>query len=307
MSDHRLVSQNQQRIEATTSAEIPPVGFGTYQTGGYKCYNAVAKALEAGYRHIDTAMAYDNEAAVGRAIDQSSVSREDVFLTTKIKGYTELLEHDRLLEAADGCLERLDTDYIDLLLIHWWNPDVDMEETFAAMDELVDAGKVDHIGVSNFSVDQLKQAMEFTDAPIFTNQIEYHPYWSQPELLSFCQENDIVLTAYSPLAEGRTVDDGTLGEIGSRYGKTPAQVSIRWLIQQENVVTIPKSVTPEYIRENIRVFDFELTDAEMRRITELEGPFWYRQNRQGGEIHKVRGLVGPVVDRVTPDRLVSFA
>lgn len=306
MTNHRLVAQNQQRIEANTNADIPVVGFGTYLTGGYKCYNSVLNALELGYRHIDTAMAYNNEAAVGRAIDQSSVDREDVFLTTKIKGYTELLEHDRLLEAADGCLERLDTDYIDLLLIHWWNPDVEMEETFAAMDELVDSGKVDRIGVSNFSVEQLRQAMEFTDAPIFTNQIEYHPYWGQPEMLNFCQEHDIVLTAYSPLAEGRTVDDGTLAAIGDRYGKTPAQVSIRWLIQQENVVTIPKSVTPTYIQENLQVFDFKLSDAEMERIADLEGPFWYRQNRAGGEIHKLRGVVGPVVDRLTPDRFVSL-
>jgi diketogulonate reductase-like aldo/keto reductase len=246
-------------------------------------------------------MAYENEAVVGRAIEQSSVDRRDVFLTTKIKGYPEFVEPDRLLEAADGCLKRLDTEYIDLLLLHWWNPAADMEAAFTAMNRLVDSGDVRHIGVSNFSVDQLRRAMEVSDAPILTNQVEYHPYWSQDELLEFCRDNGIVLTAYSPLAEGRVVNDDVLSAIGTRHGKSAAQVAIRWLIQQENVVTIPKSVTPSYIRENRSVFDFELSESEMERIGALDGPFWYRENREGGRIHRLRGVVGPAVERIVPD------
>lgn len=290
-------------VDGNNRAEIPPVGFGTYRTGGYECFDAVRDALDAGYRHIDTAMAYENEATVGRAIETSPVAREDVFLTTKLKGYAEFLEYDRVLEATEGCLERLGTDYLDLLLIHWWNPESDMEETFAALDRLVDEGKVNHIGVSNFSVQQLQEAMTVSDAPILTNQVEYHPYWGQDELLRFCQANDVILTAYSPLAEGRLVTDEVLERIGIRYGKSPAQVAIRWLIQQENVVTIPKTVTPSRARENIDVFDFELSDREMHQIAQLEGPLLYRHNREGGLIYRLRGVVGPFAPGPVLDKL----
>lgn len=303
MSERRLSPQKRHQSDTAGRTVIPSVGLGTWQTGGYKTFEAVKTALEHGYRHIDTAMAYENEAVVGRAVQQSSVDRDDVFLTTKIKGYTELLERDRLLEAADGCLSRLDTEYIDLLLLHWWSPEADMAEAFSAMDRLVESGKVRHIGVSNFSIDQLQRAMDVSNAPILTNQVEYHAYWGQDELLDFCQANDITLTAYSPLAEGLVVGDPVLSEIGNRYGKSASQVAIRWLIQQDNVVTIPKSVTPEHIRENLYVFDFELSESEMERIRALEGPFWYRQNRQGGQIHRLRGMVGPAVARVLPEAI----
>ena len=289
--------------ERDEQSVIPQVGFGTYRTGGYECFDAVRDALDVGYRHVDTAMAYENEATVGRAIETSPVDREDVFLTTKIKGYPKFLEYDRLLEAAEGCLTRLGTDYIDLLLIHWWNPESTMEETFGALDRLVDEGKVNHVGVSNFSVEQLRRAMEVSETPVLANQVEYHPYWGQDDLLAFCQANDVVLTAYSPLAEGRVVGDEVLASIGTRYGKSPAQVAIRWLIQQENVVTIPKTVTPSRIRENIDVFDFELSDREMYRIAELEGPLLYRHNREGGLLYRARDVAGPFVPQPVLDRL----
>lgn len=275
--------------------ELPRVGFGTYRTGGYECFEAVRTALEVGYRHVDTAMAYENEAVVGRAIDVSPVDREDVLLTTKLKGYTEFLTYDRILAEAEACLERLGTDYVDLLLLHWWNEDADMAEAFAALNRLVDEGKVAAIGVSNFSVDQLRRAMAASEAPIRTNQVEYHPYHDQDELLAFCRANDVVLTAYSPLAEGLVVDDGALAAIGDRYGKSAAQVAIRWLVQQENVVAIPKTVTPSRAKENLDVDDFELTDREMEVVDDLEGPFWYRQNREGGHVYRLRGIVGPLV------------
>ena len=282
-------------VEPSDQNTIPQLGFGTYRTGGYTCFNAVQHALEVGYRHIDTAMAYENEAAVGRAIEVSDVDRDDVFLTTKIKGYPELVEHDRLLEAAEGCLQRLGTDYIDLLLLHWWNPAADMESTLAAMDRLVEEGTVNNIGVSNFSVDQLRRAIRLSDSPVRTNQVEHHAYWQSDDIVKFCQGRDITVTAYSPLAEGRLATDEQLAAIGDRYGKSAAQVAVRWLLQQENVVTIPKTVTPEHTRRNMDVFDFSLTEREMAEVSSVEGPWWYRTNREGGELHQLRGALGAVV------------
>lgn len=297
-------SSNEARMDAVADeSPLPPVGFGTYRTGGYECFEATQAALAAGYRHLDTAMAYENEAAVGRAIEESAVDRDEIFLTTKIKGYPEFMTYDSLLEAAEGCLQRLGTDYVDLLLIHWWNPVADMEAAFRAMDRLVDEGKVRHIGVSNFSVSQTAQAMRTADAPICTNQIEHHPYWDNSEIVDFCRENDITVTAYSPLAEGRVVDDQRLQSLGDRYGKSPAQVAIRWLIQQEGVVTIPKTVTPQHIRDNRDVFDFELTDREMTVVDDLDGPFWYRTNREGGHGYRFRSLMAPFVPRTLSDKL----
>ncbi|WP_256558113.1 aldo/keto reductase [Halomarina litorea] len=280
---------------SVSESNVPSVGFGTYQMDPEECEAATRAALETGYRHIDTAMAYENEAAVGRAIRDSGVPREDIFLTTKVKGYPEYLTREGFLRAAEGCLERLDTDYVDLLLVHWWFPTGDMAGVMDALNQLVDEGKVRHIGVSNFSIEQLKRAMRLSDEPIFTNQVEYHPYFDQEKMLAFCRANDVLLTAYSPLAQGRVVDDEVLTRIGARYGKTAAQVAIRWLVQQEGVVTIPKSATERYIRENRDVFDFALTEREMHEIDELEGPLLYRLNSEGGPIYEFRAFVGPLL------------
>ncbi len=283
--------------------DVPAVGFGTYQMDEAECETSTATALSAGYRHIDTAMAYENEAAVGRAIARSDVPREEIFLTTKVKGYPEYLNREGFLEAAEGCLDRLDTEYVDLLLVHWWHPTGDIIGVFEALARLVEEGRVRHVGVSNFSVEQLRGAMAVSDVPILTNQVEYHPYFDQRELLTFCRANDILLTAYSPLAHGRVVGDETLARIGRRYGKSAAQVAIRWLIQQEGVVTIPKSVTGRYIRENRDVFDFQLTGDEMREIADLKGPLFYRLNSEGGLLYEARSFLGPRL----PDRFVNAA
>ncbi len=295
----------QNKTDSSGQSTIPQLGLGTWQTGGYTCFNIVQHALDIGYRHIDTAMAYENEAAVGRAIEASDVDRDDIFLTTKIKGYREILEYDRLLEAAEGCLQRLGTDQIDLLLIHWWHPDADMEPTFAAMDRLVEEGTVANIGVSNFSVEKLQKAMRVSESPILTNQVEHHAYWQNTDMLNFCQNNDITLTAYSPLGEGRLVDDEQLATIGDRYGKSAAQVAIRWLLQQDNVVTIPKTVTPEHARSNIDVFDFSLTEQEMEEINRVEGPWLYRTNREGGGVYQLRGILGKAIPASLYRKLIS--
>ncbi|MFC7020171.1 MULTISPECIES: aldo/keto reductase [Haloarcula] len=282
-------------IVGVNRTSVPKIGFGTYQMEGKECLQAVRTALETGYRHVDTAMAYDNESVIGDAIAESEVDREDVFLTTKVKGYREMLTYDRFLAEAEGSLDRLGTDYVDLLLVHWWQRDGDMEGVFRALDELVAEGKVRHIGVSNFSVELLERARDVAETPILTNQIEYHPYFTDihGDTVNYCQEHDILVTAYSPLAEGRVVSDETFAEIGERHGKTAAQVTIRWLIQQDGVIAIPKSSTDRYIRENLDVFDFELSDAEMQTITDARGSFRYRfLDKQGGPIHTMRGVVG---------------
>ena len=248
--------------------EIPALGFGTWPMKGEDCRRSVETALDVGYRHIDTAQMYENEEAVGEAIERSGVKREDVFLVTKILRRN--LAHDDVLRSVEGSLDRLRTD-IDLLLIHSPSETVPIEESIGAMNQLQDDGSVEHIGVSNFSADQLREAIDASETPILTNQVEYHPFESQEEALAFCIENDVMLTAYSPVAKGDVPGDETLNEIGDRYGKTEAQVAIRWLLQQDHVSTIPKAASREHQTENLDVFDFELTDEEMRSVFDLQG------------------------------------
>jgi diketogulonate reductase-like aldo/keto reductase len=249
--------------------DVPALGFGTWPMKGEACRSAVRTALEHGYRHIDTAQMYKNETAVGRAIAESEVPREDVFLVTKLLSGN--LAHDDVLRTTRASLDRLDTDFVDLLLIHSPSRSVPIEESIGAMNRLQADGLVEHIGVSNFSVSQLEAAMDASETPILTDQVEYHPFTSQGDLLEFCLDHGVVLTAYSPLARGRVVGNETLEGIGERYGKTAAQVALRWLVQQELVAAIPKASTPEHIRENVGIFDFELTADEMERIFDLQG------------------------------------
>ena len=246
--------------------DVPAVGFGTWPMKGDACRTAVEYALEVGYRHVDTAQMYDNEGAVGRAVADSAVPREDVFLVTKILRRN--LAREDVLNSVEESLQRLGTS-IDLLLIHAPSRSVPIEESVGAMNELQERGVVEHIGVSNFSVEQVRRAMDASETPILTNQIEYHPFENRDEMRAFCVENDAVLTAYSPLGEGRVVGNEVLEEIGGRYGKTAAQTALRWLIQQDAVAAIPKASRRDHIEENFDVFDFELTDDEMERIFDL--------------------------------------
>lgn len=259
-------------------SRVPLLGLGTARMKEKECESAVRSALELGYRHIDTAQMYGNEEEVGRAIKDSSVDREEVFLVTKLdRGNTSF---QRVIESTNESLERLDTDYIDLLLIHA-PPENSVSETLEAMNDLQRQEKVRHIGVSNFSLAQLEEAREESDTPIVTNQVKYHPYHPQDEMLEYCQENDILLTAYSPLALGKVTEDENLERIGDSYHRSPAQVALRWLIQQENVAAIPKASRKQHIQENIEVFDFELSEEEMRNIDSIEP----------GVFNRLRGLM----------------
>ena len=256
-------------------AEVPAVGLGTWRLRGDDCRRAVETALELGYRHVDTAQAYGNERRVGAAIESSAVDREDLFLTTKLDGGSR--RHEAVHRSVRESLDRLGTDYLDCLLVHWPNDKPPfspvrlpggppLAETLGAMDELVDEGLVRHVGVSNFDVGLLDEARRLSDAPIFTNQVQFHPYWDQRELLSYCRRNEVLLTAYSPLCHGGVLDDDVLRSVGRRYGKTAAQVAIRWAIQHEGVVAIPKATSRDHLAANVDVFDFELSEAEMERV-----------------------------------------
>ena len=260
--------------------QVPTLGLGTAQMTGRTCREAVKTGLDIGYRHIDTAQMYDNEDAVGAAVTQSSVDRDDVFLTTKINRGNQ--EYDDVLSSVEQSLGRLETEYVDLLLIHAPSRTVPVEETIEAMNQLQEQDRVRHIGVSNFSVQQTEEAVTASETPIVTNQVKYHPFQSQNDLLEYCIENDVMLTAYSPLARGKVADNDTLSEIGTRYDKTASQVALRWLIQQRTVSAIPKASGRDHLEQNIDIFDFDLTDEETQQVFEL----------QGGLIDKVRSALG---------------
>ena len=246
-----------------TDGEMPALGLGTWDLRGSTCTNNVQAALAMGYRHIDTAAMYGNEEEVGQGIRRSSVDRDDVFLVTKV-WYTDL-DAEGLKESAEKSLQGLRTDYVDLLLMHWPHETVPLEESLKALAELRKEGKTRHIGVSNFTVDLMEKATDFSDAPVMCNQVEYHPYLSQEPVLECCRRNGAALVAYCPLGRGRIFGDSTLQKIGEKYGKTEAQVALRWLVQQQGVAAIPRSSSQEHIRENAEIFDFCLSDEDMER------------------------------------------
>lgn len=249
-------------------AEMPALGLGTWQLKSKNCVKAVKTALEVGYRHIDTAQAYGNESEVGRAIKDSEVDREEIFLTTKI--WRDGLNEKDLKDSVNKSLKNLGTEYVDLLLIHWPFEEMDLEAVLEEMNDLVDEGKAHNIGVSNFTPEQIEKAQELSEHRLMTDQVEYHPFLDQSEVLEKCRENRMILTAYSPLARGEVVGNKTLKEIGEKYGKSGAQIALRWLLQQEGVAAVPKATSEEHIRQNMDVFDFKLSEKEMERINQLE-------------------------------------
>jgi 2,5-diketo-D-gluconate reductase A len=247
---------------------IRQLGFGVFQVPPEVTEEAVALALEAGYRHIDTAAAYRNEAAVGLAVRASGLDRGDVFVTTKCWNDDQGREEAR--RAFDRSLERLEVDYVDLYLIHWPVPARDRYvDTWKTFIELRDEGLVRSIGVSNFQASHVRRLIEETGEAPAINQVELHPHFQQVGLRREHDELGILTEAWSPLAQGQVLDEPAVVEIAERHGRTPAQVVIRWHLQLGNVV-IPKSVTPERIRQNLDVFDFQLSDAEIEAIDTLD-------------------------------------
>ena len=245
--------------------QVPALGLGTYTLKGPACQEAVADAIAIGYRHIDTAKMYENEQAVGQGIRNSGIDRDELFVTTKI-WYTDLVRTN-VLNATDDSLRQLQTDYVNLLLIHWPSDEVPLQETLDALVEVQKQGKARLIGVSNFPPSLLKEAFDL--APVVCNQVEYHPYLGQSALINMVREHGAVLTAYSPLAQGAVNEDATLQAIGEHYGKTPSQIALRWLVQQDEVAAIPRASSHEHRVANFDIFNFSLTDDEMAQIHAL--------------------------------------
>ncbi len=255
---------------SAAGVDIPVVGLGTYGLTGEAGAALISRALQTGYRHLDTASLYNNEQQVGEGLRHSGIARSEVFVTTKVwKDDLDFLPLRRSLEAS---LQRLGMDYVDLVLMHWPNPQVSLTESLASLAELKRRGLARAIGVSNFTVSLLEAAVAKTREPLATNQVEYHPFLSQKHVLAACRRLGVSLTAYSPLAQGRVHDDPTLSSIAAARGVTPAQVAIRWLVQQVGVIAIPKTASIERASTNLDVFGFELTEDEMTRITALARP-----------------------------------
>lgn len=247
--------------------QIPRLGLGVYQIPpGKSTVKAVKYALKIGYKHFDTAMIYGNEADVGKALKESDdIKREDIFITTKVwnsdQGY------DSTIKACESSLKRLDLSYVDLYLIHWPVQEK-IIETWKAMIKLLDSEKVKAIGVSNYSIEELKETLDGSDIVPAINQVEFHPYLYQKDLLQFCKSNMIQLEAYSPLTRGQRLDDPTIVQIAKEYGKTTAQILVRWSLQHDLVV-IPKSSHEKRILENSQVFDFHINQKDMQALDSL--------------------------------------
>ena len=257
-----------QFVEAN-GAEIPAIGLGTWELRGRTCARIVEQALRLGYRHIDTAQAYDNEREVGDGLRLSGVRRDDVFVTTKI-WTTHFAPHD-LERSAKESLVQLRMPEVDLLLLHWPNPHVPLVETLGALAHAKRLGLARHIGVSNFTVALIEEAVKACPEPLVCDQVEYHPYLDQSKVKAACAQAGLALVAYSPIAKGRIKNDETLTRIGRAHRKSPAQVCLRWLVQQ-NVSAIPRTSRVERLSENIDVFDFALSGEEMAEIFALSGP-----------------------------------
>ena len=245
--------------------ELPKLGFGTFRLPGDDCREGVRDALEIGYRHIDTARGYENEREVGQGLADSGVPREEIWLTTKVP--PDMASAAGVRESAEDSLRRLDTDYLDLLLLHWPAPDVPIEETIGALAALQDEGKIRRFGVSNFPAGHLRRALDH--GSVFADQVEYHPFLAQDALLELGHDRDVLITAYAPLAQGKVTRDAVIREIAEAHDKTPGQVALRWLLDQPHVAAIPKTATHERRAENFGVFDFSLTDDERARIDAL--------------------------------------
>jgi 2,5-diketo-D-gluconate reductase B len=259
----------------TTDAEavprangMPVFGLGTWQnTDPEDCANAVATALETGYRHVDTAQAYGNEGSVGEGLAAADVPREDVFLATKV--WIENLAYDDVIESTEESLEKLGVDHVDLLYVHWPADEYDPEDTLSAFAELRDRGLIERIGISNFEPHQVDEAIEVCDAPIFANQIEMHPLLPQADLREHCASRDVEVVAYSPLARGDVFEIPEIRDVAEKHGVSEAQVSLAWL-REKGVTAIPKATGTDHIRDNWASLDLELDEEDVETIDGVE-------------------------------------
>jgi diketogulonate reductase-like aldo/keto reductase len=250
-------------------ARIPAIGLGTMTLKEATCVNAVATALRVGYRHLDTAERYGNEQWVGEGLRASGVKREDVFLTTKV--YQDKLAPADFERSVDESLKKLQVPWVDLLLIHWPNPAVPLADTLRVLCEAKRNGLTKHVGVANFTTALIDEAVKLSSEPLVTNQIEVHPFLDQSKVIAKCRQHGMSVTAYCPVARGKVPGSEVLERIGKVHGKSSAQVSLRYLVQQ-GIIPIPRSSNPEHLKANLDVFDWSLSGAEMAEIGKLTRP-----------------------------------
>jgi diketogulonate reductase-like aldo/keto reductase len=250
-------------------ARIPLLGLGTWELRGRTCARIVEQALRLGYRHLDTAQIYENEREVGEGLRASGIRRDDVFVTTKI--WPSHFAPRDLERSAKECLVRLRLSEVDLLLLHWPNPNIPLSETLGALCKVKRDGLARHIGVSNFTVAMIEEATALSSEPLTCNQVEVHPFLDQTKVIDACRAHGLAVVAYSPIARGEAARDAVLGEIGKVHGKSAAQVCLRFLVQQD-IVVIPRTAKIERLSTNAAIFDFALSDEEMARIRALAHP-----------------------------------
>ena len=254
---------------SANGADIPVLGFGTWTLDDAEAEKMVAAALESGYRHIDTAAMYGNETGVGRALSSAGCDRDELFLTTKV--WHDQLQEGALQASVKQSLDKLAVDYVDLILVHWPSATTPLEETVNALNDVRQNGLAKHIGVANFTSSLIEQATRLSDAPLVSNQIEYHAMLPQDTVKAACAANGIAITAYCPLAQGRVLmEHPAITTPAARLGVTPGQIALNWLMQQDNVIAIPRTHRPERLAQNLQVFDLELTQKERDAIDHLQ-------------------------------------
>ena len=256
-------------IRTAGQANIPVLGLGTWQSTGQDCVDVVSQALKMGYEHIDTAQAYGNEKEVGQGIKQSGVSRDKFFLTTKIFPDDMKFEPEKLIAAAKRSLADLDTDYVDLLLLHWPDDRVPLSKTIPALCELQKQGLTRHIGVSNFNIANIIEAEKYADVPIVVNQVEFHPFIKQKTLQTFLNNHHILLEAYSPLARGDVFDNEIIKEIADKHNVTPAQISLACILADKHRIAIPKTSNPDHLQGNLDAIKVQLSADDIEKISSL--------------------------------------
>ena len=255
---------------------IPSIGLGTWELRGQECRRVVREALELGYRHVDTASMYENESEVGQGIIDSGIDREDLFLTTKInttgwtpsRGDGQSLKNKNIVKVFDQSLSDLKTEYVDLLLIHWPRFETTLGDMLEILFTIKKSQKAKEIGVANFNTSLLQKCISLGFNDIFCNQVEYHPFLSQAKLLDVMQNLDLIPVAYCPICRGDVAKDGVINGLAEKYNKTPAQIALRWIIQQ-NAVAIPKTASQKRLKENFDIYDFNIDQSDMDKIYSL--------------------------------------
>lgn len=254
------------KFKFSNGNEIPAIGFGTWRLTGDECRSSVLKALEIGYRHIDTAEHYGNQVEIGKAIKESGINRQDLFITSKI--FRDRLHEQDILDDANQTLEELQTDHLDLLLIHWPNKDIPIEQTVEGFNQLNQQGKAKSIGVSNFTPHHI-QDFQNVGMQIVNNQVELHPTFNQIDLQNFCNSKNIILTAYSPIAQGQDLDIPEIVELSKKYAVSPAQVIINWIVAR-GIVAIPRSSKPERILDNFNCLNWQMDQQDIERMNKIQ-------------------------------------